>query len=206
MLMFELKRASGNFDIFQMFKRRGERLRSIFPATGAKLPHPTGPQLPRLAVLSSRIYFRLFDKHFQMFNFGSPTPGIFNSLTKVWGRGGWKFQLETDWVWETGHGRFRIGYIALLMPLFSQRTLWTWLRPGFHLSSDIFSSVLTCVQRMCCISPPVSGSPRLLRDIHRSWGVAKSGRSGRYIYLCYLFWAGANLWTMHARTSDISTS
>lgn len=118
----------------QMFKRRAwERLRSIFPATGAKLPHPTGPQLPRLAVLSSRIYFRLFDKHFQMFNFGSPTPGIFNSLTKVWGRGGWKFQLERDWVWETGHGRFWIGYIALLMPLFSQRTLWTWLRPGFHL-------------------------------------------------------------------------
>ena len=29
--------------------RAWERLRSIFPATGAKLPHPTEPQLPRLA-------------------------------------------------------------------------------------------------------------------------------------------------------------
>ena len=70
--------ASKSFDIFlQMFKTRAwERLRSIFPATGAKLPHPTGPQLPRLAVLSSRIYFRLFDKHFQMFISRNPTSVI----------------------------------------------------------------------------------------------------------------------------------
>ena len=52
--------------------RAWERLRSIFPATGAKLPHPTEPQLPRLAAFQfisvALIYiFELIPIHFHLF-------------------------------------------------------------------------------------------------------------------------------------------
>ena len=52
--------------------RAWERLRSIFPATGAKLPHPTEPQLPRLAAFQfisvALIYiFELLPIHFHLF-------------------------------------------------------------------------------------------------------------------------------------------
>ena len=52
--------------------RAWERLRSIFPATGAKLPHPTEPQLPRLAAFQfisvALIYiFELLLIHFHLF-------------------------------------------------------------------------------------------------------------------------------------------
>ena len=52
--------------------RAWERLRSIFPATGAKLPHPTEPQLPRLAAFQfisvALIYFfELLPIHFHRF-------------------------------------------------------------------------------------------------------------------------------------------
>ena len=52
--------------------RAWERLRSIFPATGAKLPHPTEPQLPRLAAFQfisvALIHiFELLPIHFHLF-------------------------------------------------------------------------------------------------------------------------------------------
>ena len=52
--------------------RAWERLRSIFPATGAKLPDPTEPQLPRLAAFQfisvALIYFfELLPIHFHRF-------------------------------------------------------------------------------------------------------------------------------------------
>ena len=57
---------------FGALGRAWERLRSIFPATGAKLPHPTEPQLPRLAAFQfisvALIYiFELLPIHFHLF-------------------------------------------------------------------------------------------------------------------------------------------
>ena len=57
---------------FGALGRAWERLRSIFPATGAKLPHPTEPQLPRLAAFQfisvHLIYiFELLPIHFHLF-------------------------------------------------------------------------------------------------------------------------------------------
>ena len=57
---------------FGALGRAWERLRSIFPATGAKLPHPTEPQLPRLAAFQfisvALIYFfELLPIHFHRF-------------------------------------------------------------------------------------------------------------------------------------------
>ena len=57
---------------FGALGRAWERLRSIFPATGAKLPHPTEPQLPRLAAFQfisvALIHiFELLPIHFHLF-------------------------------------------------------------------------------------------------------------------------------------------